>query len=351
MQLKTFFLLTGFQDAQEKANQDIAELCAWVATHFPGTTIVPTIQFAELTGQVFVPYTPGTETTDVLSVDWVRANVYPLAKDYFQCFYIFNESLMSRPSTIGGEMLGKMGNTWMCPVTGRIDEQISTGDGKVHDNAILHRLKHEFLHVAEYVTGMYNIVHQYDGTATTGLDLETPAGILSAPFIKATSYPAPVPSPSPNPTVSTLQRIVAFLKTLLAGKSKIPAWAAAIKKHEGFFAPGQNPNYPNGTRSWKNNSPGNLRYTLYSIGLGALSKDAQNFAIFPSLPVGTAALERLLYDAATGKLAPTYLSTMTLRQCMRVYAPAADHNDPDAYAVFIANDMGISPETVIATLA
>jgi hypothetical protein len=117
----------------------------------------------------------------------------------------------------------------------------------------------------------------------------------------------------------------------------ITDWANAIKQYEGFFAPGQNPKYPDGTLSWKNNNPGNIRSWPNTPQNGG-------FAHFPTYDVGFAALCTLLTNAATGKSA-NYKPTMSLVQFFAVYAPSDDHNDPNAYADFIAKKLQVDPNT------
>src|SRR6185312_1819952 len=43
--------------------------------------------------------------------------------------------------------------------------------------------------------------------------------------------------------------------------TKIDTFCLAIKSHEGYFAPGENRLYPNGTPAWRNKNPGNIRST------------------------------------------------------------------------------------------
>ena len=48
-----------------------------------------------------------------------------------------------------------------------------------------------------------------------------------------------------------------------------------------------------GSRSWRNNNPGNMRYTGFSRDKGAIGTAAK-FAVFPSVETGRAALSLLL---------------------------------------------------------
>jgi hypothetical protein len=116
-------------------------------------------------------------------------------------------------------------------------------------------------------------------------------------------------------------------------KSRLNDWALAIQSFEGF--------YP-GSRSFKNNNPGNLKYVgqLYATG-----HDDENHAIFDSYQHGFDALIRQLQIAVNGN--GTYNGTMTLRQFFHVYAEA----NSDNYASFVATKLGVSPEIQIRLLA
>jgi len=127
------------------------------------------------------------------------------------------------------------------------------------------------------------------------------------------------------------------LQINLMTPSKIKQFAEAIKLHEGYFKD---------SRSYRNNNPGNFKYTAYTKSLGATDKDPQNFCIFPSYLVGFNALTQFLKDACSSKLR-AYKGTMNLYQFFSVYAPAADQNNPHRYAEFVAKYIGIPTDTQI----
>lgn len=133
--------------------------------------------------------------------------------------------------------------------------------------------------------------------------------------------------------------VVAFIARLmlLMQGNKIEKWAKAIQEFEGFG--------PN-TRSYRNNNPGNLKYTGYTRSLGAVGADTGGFSVFGTYAAGFEALKRFLGDAKSNKLI-SYRSTMTLAQFFAVYAPSSDNNDPDTYASFVAKRMGVAASDVI----
>lgn len=128
----------------------------------------------------------------------------------------------------------------------------------------------------------------------------------------------------------------------------IEQWAKAIQRHEGYYAPGSQ--YPNGSRSYRNNNPGNLRYTTYTASLGKnRGKDSANFIIYVDYETGFKALKQFLIDAASNVLR-AYRGDMSLLGFYQVYAPSADSNNPANYAQAVASDLGVAVSVAIKTL-
>ena len=143
---------------------------------------------------------------------------------------------------------------------------------------------------------------------------------------------------------------------------KLSAWAKAIERQEG---------YSQGTRSFRNKNPGNLRWTSYTKSLGAFGKDKDNFCIFRTYNDGFAALCQFLRDASWRQLRPYHifnssipyhktllpegkngdeLPELTLLDFCSIYAPAEDSNKPFEYALSIANQLKVTPSAYIKEL-
>jgi hypothetical protein len=112
--------------------------------------------------------------------------------------------------------------------------------------------------------------------------------------------------------------------------------------HEGWSPP--NSKYPAGTRSYRNNNPGNIKYGPFAESCGATGKDKDGFAKFESYLDGFNTLKALINNAATGK-SSIYKPTMTLEQFFSKYAPSTDGNDPSAYARTVARKLGVDQTT------
>ena len=108
--------------------------------------------------------------------------------------------------------------------------------------------------------------------------------------------------------------------------------------HEGWSAPGTS--YPTGTRSYRNNNPGNIKYGEFAKSCGANGQDDNGFAKFENYLDGFNALKALIVGAATGK-SSIYNPAMTLEQFFSKYALSNDSNDPPAYARTIARKLGV----------
>lgn len=104
--------------------------------------------------------------------------------------------------------------------------------------------------------------------------------------------------------------------------------AAAITRMEGFHP---------GTRAYRNNNPGNLRFANQPDTIGP---DRQGFAIFGTPQAGLAALLALLahYKAK--------FPGWTLDHLINVYAPASE-NDSENYVRLIAQFLAVDPNLTL----
>ena len=118
--------------------------------------------------------------------------------------------------------------------------------------------------------------------------------------------------------------------------SKILGFCQAVKIHEGFFE---------GSRSQRNNNPGNLRFTSLTASLGATSKDLDNFAYFPSYEIGWNALLSFVKLAANNQLRD--YKDCDILSFFKTYAPASDNNSTTRYAEFVARQINDSPESLL----
>lgn len=118
---------------------------------------------------------------------------------------------------------------------------------------------------------------------------------------------------------------------------KITKLAMLIRDYEG--APGN--------RNYRNNNPGNCRYHFggYLPKYGNVTQDKDGFAIFPTYTQGWIYLQNMLMYWAKGAK-----KDYTILEMMKEYAPAADNNDPVAYANYITEHIGLSADVQLKDL-
>src|ERR1700678_1407098 len=105
--------------------------------------------------------------------------------------------------------------------------------------------------------------------------------------------------------------------------------AQTIQTQEGY--------YP-GTLAYTNNNPGNLIY----VGQAGASPGAGGVASFPTYNAGYQALLKQIQNHPN--------RGVTIDQIMAIYAPAGQgSNNPSSYANTIANNLGVSTSTPVAT--
>lgn len=92
-----------------------------------------------------------------------------------------------------------------------------------------------------------------------------------------------------------------------------------------------------GSRSWRNNNPGNIRKGSFTENAGAIGDDGA-FAIFPDEETGFAAIVALLRT-------PSY-APLNLRGAIFRYAPPSE-NQSDHYLAFIVQHSGVGRDEVL----
>lgn len=137
---------------------------------------------------------------------------------------------------------------------------------------------------------------------------------------------------------STGQALVDQVRSYVAEitlSSVLDTMARAVQRFEGWFP---------GSRSFRNNNPGNLKYAEWEKSFGAVNKDPQGFAIFDTYEHGFSALIHLL------GMRVTQHPEWTMYDLFNSYAPASDGNDPQSYAQYVSSALGIDASTQLGGL-
>jgi len=95
-----------------------------------------------------------------------------------------------------------------------------------------------------------------------------------------------------------------------------------------------------GTRSTRNNNPGNIEYGSFARSHGAIGSDGR-FAVFPSREAGFGAVQGLVFN---GKY-----SNLSLKDAIARYAPPSE-NQSLAYAKAVAAKIGVSLDTKMSDI-
>lgn len=126
--------------------------------------------------------------------------------------------------------------------------------------------------------------------------------------------------------------LLAIVKAMGPAKSRIKEWADAIEAYENMGA--------------RFNNPGALRWSPTQ------DSTLDGYAHFATYAIGRKALEDQLIIAANERLDDSsYRPEMTLIQFFARYSPSADGNDPNAYALFVAQRLKVDPTVQISTLS
>lgn len=124
---------------------------------------------------------------------------------------------------------------------------------------------------------------------------------------------------------------------------KIQRLALAIAEQEGWKSPTQAGNAC-GSRSWRNNNPGNLRSSPLQIGTDG------GFAVFKTDMGGFAALEWDLTQKCKGNTSTGLSPKSTLRDLIFKWAPPSDGNNSEAYLMNVEKMTGFDESTTLGSL-
>ena len=125
------------------------------------------------------------------------------------------------------------------------------------------------------------------------------------------------------------------------GTTMAPNAAGAGRGNQGMSldlkkADGTTEHRSGGTISWRNNNPGNLRYSDTSKAYGAIGESG-GFAVFPDMETGEKARSKLLFESKAYR-------DLTIKQAINRYAPSTE-NDTDAYVASITKALGVDEQT------
>lgn len=286
---------------------------------------------------ITVPSTDGssgqekTGTTEIVEKVWYDQHVTELALDYdMVLFYVPNSDKKGHVTSAGIRGDRNLGPVELTVFGGNEDDH-TYNQGVDMGNNFVFFCCHEIAHGISMIQGGVDNTHKYFYT-TTPRD-----------FLKE------IKMPNTADKITLINTLLYYCYQLLGlykikqAMNSIPTislldkMCMAIQKHEGWYE---------GSRSYRNNNPGNLKYIGQQTAIG---KDKSGFAVFKSYKDGYDTLKTMILNCARG-FSKVYKPEMTLTQFFLLYAPTFDNNDSDAYAKAVANDMGVSTSFQIRDL-
>ncbi|MDX8522072.1 hypothetical protein [Mesorhizobium dulcispinae] len=97
-----------------------------------------------------------------------------------------------------------------------------------------------------------------------------------------------------------------------------------------------------GSRSWRNNNPGNIARGSFSEAHGSIGDDGK-FGIFPDEQTGSAAIVALFTGGS--------YKNLSIRDAFYRYAPPGDNNDTEAYIAAVTAAVKVLPSTIVSSLS
>ena len=129
----------------------------------------------------------------------------------------------------------------------------------------------------------------------------------------------------------------------MEGNNKGEMVVEAIIKYEGW-RPANEATKDGGSRSFRNNNPGNLRSSPFEL------HQVDGFSRFTSVEVGRKALVWDLKKKSLGQTVTDLNGESTLSDLIRVYAPVTDGNDTDKYIEFVLKETGLRPDVKLSEI-
>lgn len=280
----------------------------------------------------FVPYN-NDPTSWGVDPEWYDKHITPYGLGFDMVMLVLDSSQWKVPNTKAG---------WRSDYDqGPVQLQVSCNENEYlkwpnfpYMSTFFQIARHEIMHGMFMLSGQPDTTHYWwdKGMLEKARDsVKLPENYSIPGLIRSLNY---------------LSKLTNDLMSQLKKINKLDQFVQGIKVHEGWFPPAEYP--PNGSRSYRNNNPGNLKYTSYTASLGAIDRDASNFARFATPDAGLAALRLFVIDAGNNRLRA--YKNCSIRTFFRVYAPSSDNNDPDRYAKIVSIKVNMPVDTPIKNI-
>jgi len=174
--------------------------------------------------------------------------------------------------------------------------------------------------------------------ATTTRTQTSPSAASTSPTPTSSPAASTTPTPAGDSTpISVDPKDMMNKKFVDLSEKEKQIFLESQAKAEGFFPPGTNSRYPNGSLSYQNNNPGNLIYNTYTAGLGATKgagSKTHSFSKFATLEAGYGAM-RANWESAGYR-------NLTIAQGLKRWAPDGGGKYQNNIASFINKSGGVA---------
>lgn len=127
---------------------------------------------------------------------------------------------------------------------------------------------------------------------------------------------------------------------MIGKTTKVDLLMLAIAEHEGWFSIASGA-HPAGSRAYRHHNPGNLRASPFA------DRVVEGFAVFRNDFVGFNALQWDLMQKARGQTSTGLNGKSTIRDLIKVWAPAEDNNNVEEYIEAVVKITGMKEETTL----
>ena len=305
-------------------------------------------------------------TSNMLGVDhvWYDANITPMGKGYDIILFVLSPEQWRGNGARGWRTDRDQGPVQLQIAAGEFEKLYLPDPPRVNreTTTFFEYARHEIMHALFMITGQFDTTHYWYE--------QDPEKLINAlnelvfPETRTPEEPTTKTQDFVTAALGWVSQVIQWLNGGMIGSvpqlppsimpetqqttEKVPmlnTFCLAIQEMEGYYPPGTK-GFPNGSKSWRNKNPGNIRY----IGQKrAVDQDAQKFCIFKTYEDGFLTLKEMIQRAATGA-SKVYRPEMTFTDFFKVYAPSSDGNYPEKYAKFVAEKCGVSVFTRIKEL-
>lgn len=117
----------------------------------------------------------------------------------------------------------------------------------------------------------------------------------------------------------------------------------AMARFEGWEIPSEKNSF-RGSRSYRNNNPGNLRSSIFECGT------IDNFAVFKNDLIGWNAFQYDIIQKCKGKTKTGLTPNSTIKDLINTWAPSSDGNHTQNYINFVCKETGLNENFMIGDL-